>query len=186
VLHVVPLAEHPLDPRALRRGPTVLRPFISPANWTYTFNVDGIVSASYDVSYCQAFRNGALEAVSAEFGSSEQLFADPIEHDVLRTLSHCLDVLAANGYLGPVSVMLALANVKGSKLTYGKDYGRGEKHRFDRDVITLPDLVLETTARPDLPRELKSLFDAMWQAAGYERSHGYDEAGVWLNEANGS
>jgi hypothetical protein len=55
--------------------------------------------------------------------------------------------------------------------------GRGDS-TIDRDMLLLPDVLIETYT-PDMPTLLRPLFDAVWNAAGWERSINYDEKGKW-------
>jgi len=53
----------------------------------------------------------------------------------------------------------------------------------DRDSLVPPEVLIEGT-QPDIGRELKPLFDALWQSGGIERSPGYDQSGAWRTDVH--
>ena len=53
-----------------------------------------------------------------------------------------------------------------------------DNRRIDRDAIVLPEFIFENYPS-DLPRALKPVFDAIWNAAGWPRSLGYEDQGNW-------
>jgi hypothetical protein len=60
---------------------------------------------------------------------------------------------------------------------------RGANRLIDRDLLVLPDIVLESYPedyRHELPRLLRPIVDAFWQAGGWPRSQGYDANGDWV------
>ncbi len=52
------------------------------------------------------------------------------------------------------------------------------KRAIDRDTIVVPEIWLDTF-ECDLPRVMRPIFDAVWNAAGYPRSLNYDSEGNW-------
>ena len=49
---------------------------------------------------------------------------------------------------------------------------------IDRNVLLLPDILVEDYGC-DVPRSLRPIFDAIWNATGFERSPNYGEDGNW-------
>jgi hypothetical protein len=52
---------------------------------------------------------------------------------------------------------------------------------FDRDVLPLPECVVEDFNAP-VANMLRPAFDALYQAAGSPRSPNYDEHGNWIGD----
>jgi len=52
----------------------------------------------------------------------------------------------------------------------------------DRDILVLPDVLIEGYGC-DNPTVLRPIFDAVWNAAGWERCFDYDEKGIWRARA---
>jgi hypothetical protein len=60
-----------------------------------------------------------------------------------------------------------------------------DRHFIDRDLLVLPDVVLESYPndyRVELPRLMRPVVDAFWQAGGWPRSIGYDGEGNWAEQ----
>ena len=55
-------------------------------------------------------------------------------------------------------------------------------HPIDRDVLFLPDVLIEEPPS-DLPRTLRPIFDAVWNACGFVQSLNYDADGNWARDA---
>ncbi len=49
---------------------------------------------------------------------------------------------------------------------------------IDRPVLVLPDVLIEDYT-VNVPTALRPIFDAVWNATGFDRSFNYDEAGNW-------
>ena len=84
----------------------------------------------------------------------------------------------------PISIAIALLNVKGCKLGVGKRlrcYQGIDARPFDRDLLLLPDLQLESFDADDEQALARPLLDATWQAAGLSHCMQYDDKGIWKN-----
>jgi hypothetical protein len=192
VIHVIPVGDPDaakLDLNALKQGTTFRPP--SSTGWNHRFNLDGFVAHSGpnggpQHAYSQAFRDGALEGVSAGYlhgkasGGSLQLSGTAIETTVVQAIETFFKVLRENGFDGPVSVMVTLLGVKGSRMFVGAEewVPLDEQVTIDRDILILPDVFVE---RMDAdPRVfMRATFDALWQASGFAASRGYDREGNW-------
>ena len=77
----------------------------------------------------------------------------------------------------PYALFVSLLGVKGIRLTV--DQSRGlNLEPFDRDVLMLPELIIETGSfEPDI--KLKPLLDTLWQSFGADGCIDYDESGHW-------
>ena len=56
-----------------------------------------------------------------------------------------------------------------------------ENHPIDKDVLIVPDIIVEDYD-VDPASILRSAFDAIWQAAGWERSFNYNKDGKWVGQ----
>jgi hypothetical protein len=86
-------------------------------------------------------------------------------------------LLVAAGAEYPFTVTVSLLGMKGL-ICRPDQWGDGPKVPLPRDVVLLPDAVVEG-ADADLPAALRPTFDAMWQRLGHERSLNYDPDGTW-------
>jgi hypothetical protein len=191
VLHVVPLSS--MSPGLVRdvtagasKLTTLLRP-IQESSYTGRYNLDGFFvegmrrTASYPGmpsygSYVQVFRSGAIEAGEGGLVFHQKLLPSLlIEELILKATDRFLDALKKVDTPLPIFAMLTLMGVKGMQMAKGSlvYYDPGI---IDRDLISLPEVVIEDFDI-DVARLLQPMFDAMWQAAGIERSPNYDENG---------
>jgi hypothetical protein len=205
VLHLLPIAA--LDPTTridtapLRYQTEKLQP-INPNGSNNRHNLDGFLTHSEQgnplipTTYLQIFRSGAIEAVESlllEFNNDRNrrsgnepenlISSTAIERILIDALQRFLKVEQDLGMEPPVFIMLSLVGVKGFGILSEWSNLEGT-HRFDRDTIFLPDVVMESYEE-HADRLLKPVFDAMWQAAGYERCRHYKDD-RWTDKGDGS
>ena len=157
--------------------------------WSPRFNLDGFLvhseaGTSNPVSYLQAFRSGALEAVESRLlyydndnnpssSKEPQNFISSIhcERTLIVALDQFLKVEKSLGMEPPVFVMLSFVGVRGYRIL--SEWTQYEvPYQFDRDVLLLPESMVEDFDEP-ADQLLQPAFDAVWQAAGYERCRHY-------------
>ena len=182
-----------IDLPMLESKSDLFRPMSPGSGWSDRYNLDGLVSfcgpeKDLQRTYSQAFRDGAIEGVSCGYQhpgnapNSLELYALPLELDVVNAIGLYFKALIAHGYNGPVSVMLTVLDVRGSRIKTGDGYHAAPWHEnaaIDRDVLMLPDVFVEQI--PADPRAfMRPVFDALWQSSGaYKRSLGYKDDGTW-------
>lgn len=156
-------------------------------------NLDGIVT--YDdypssgatnkaeMSYCQVFRSGRVETVSADLARQENgksfIAAGWFETSMLETTDRYLKLITDLGISYPIVVMLSFLNAKGATMSVDTRVDARvsrDRQLIDRDVLVLPEAVLEDPT-PDLNRDLRPMFDAAWNACGIAQSLHYDKQG---------
>ena len=195
LVHVFPLAAfesgQPVDLHALLEHHGLIAPLYA-TDYGRRFNLDGFTTLANTAgeantyAYLQVFRNGAIE------GGTTGMFYDAQPGRVAPTmLASRTFAETAVGFIGrafkllgilevdgPVLVAVSLLGVRGVVLDADHYSLRSTLRPFSRDVIILPDVVVEdrsmsvtTAARP--------LLNALWQAAGFERSSAYEPDGTW-------
>jgi hypothetical protein len=203
LLHLVPLdavdEARPLLDISPAYEDSDLRPLYRDQREPIRWNVDGLYADDHwnepeADSSVQLFRSGILEAVEgwmirqgARFaGVTEVVQGWPFERTLVDGVSRYLRVLARLGVELPVFVLVGVQGIKGYRIQ-GRDAhddllaARGGAPRFDRDLILLPDVMIESW-EADVPRVLKPLFDAFWQAGGRARSENYSDNGEWQRD----
>jgi Divergent AAA domain. len=153
-------------------------------------NIDGYIGVSREIngkygSYFQIFRSGIIEYVNCYLVTSQEV-PDHIpsvayEERIIEKLTKYLELMKYLDIEIPILIMISLLAVKGVKmgidqLTEFFSYYSGGC--IDRDSIILPDILLEDYA-VKTETVLKTAFDAIWQACGFDRSLNYDEQGNW-------
>jgi hypothetical protein len=202
VLHLLPIAS--LDPTArvdlavLMRQNLLQKPINPGDGWSPRFNLDGFLVHSdagtprMPVTYLQVFRNGALEAVESRLISynnennpfqpkePQNLFSSIVcERTLIVALDGFLKVEKVLGMEPPVFVMLSLVGVTGYRILSEWTQNQAS-YQFDRDVLLLPEAMMESFDEPS-DKLLQSSFDAIWNAAGYERCRHYKD-GRWFDD----
>lgn len=194
VLHSVPFttfeSNEKFDLRPIRRNSELMKP-VGAYGWGPSrFNFDGVIdSASGDkgnYSYIQVFHNGTIEAATTMLLDVRQDGTGVIpgvyfEETLIETLSQFIEIQKRLDSSPPFFVMLSLLGVKGYTIakerSSGYDLGRFSSQRpIDRNDLLVPEVMIESYT-DDLSRIMQPAFDAVWNAAGWERSMNYDDDG---------
>ena len=198
VLHIVPMGafDTPIkyDLSFLKQQIEHLQP-IGSSGWTHRYNFDGFLT--YDsvnrgilcLSYLQIFRNGIIEAVESYLLNSENsVYKNYIpssyenyEKILLDVMPRYFSVQKQIGIVPPIFIMLSILNIKGFKIyTDFSKYGNPGKE-IDRNDLIIPEIMIEDYDC-DPAEVLKPAFDAVWNAAGWERSMNYNKNGEWVGQ----
>jgi len=148
-------------------------------------NFDGYLRYGED-SYLQIFRNGIIEAVDANIASPANasgalvIASTYFEHELIANLPQLTALQTQIGVEPPLIVMLSMLDVKnvGMSVT-GRTALFRSGHAIDRDVLAIPDVLLETVSY-DAATILRPIFDTVWNAAGWEQSPNYNGEGRWV------
>lgn len=130
--------------------------------------------------YTQVYRNGAIESVVAfDLWEGERIYKLPatwIEVQCLRAIDAYMRNLQGRVDVFPLGIGIALVNVADYRFAVPGGIFRGELQRADRNVIELPTAVVENPPL-DAAQILRTTYDMMWNAFGYEHSPSYDAQG---------
>jgi hypothetical protein len=152
------------------------------------YNLDGFCvfqSEPAARAYVQCFRSGIIEFGDAYYLPTTQpehqtsVATQDFEELVVRQVRAGLDVMKCVDSPTPVYVFLTVIGVKGWMLDY-RDEEAQRHFTFDRNVLALPDIALETYDDEFVAR-LQPVFDAFWQSAGVARSPSY-RGKVWVRQ----
>ena len=189
-IHVVPtalpssagIAVNELDTRA-----TFLPPFGS-KGFNTEFNGEGLLrvdpdSAGKNSSYLQVFRNGTIESVNSQMligrGRENGLPGPAFCRMLGLFLSGVIQFSQEVKIRPPVCILLTVIGVKDAPLLVEAHPGYYERG-FDRDVIRLPEIVLDDFAsNPDPKRLLRPALDVLWQHAGLDSCPYFLSDGTW-------
>ena len=118
-----------------------------------------------------------LEFVRVYEAGAEKYFpSGGYEKELLNSYSAGVDALKKLVIDPPLIVLVTLANAKGYRLGIGSIAHpfTSEPIPFDRDVMLIPDVQVESLDRRDID-VLRPILDIIWNAGGYERSLHFDE-----------
>lgn len=163
------------------------------------FNIDGFVrsartayNATTDYAYTQVFRNGIVEAVDtsllminawnrSNFNSQvdpKAFDSERYERKIVVALKRYLELQQFLGNNPPFFVMVSFLGVKGYKIALRRTIHHITEYtsEIDRSNLIVPDVMLEDFD-VNVAGALKPIFDTVWNAAGFDGSPNYDEAG---------
>lgn len=210
VVHLVPYQAFATSDQVelnAQAGSGLFQPLFS-AGGTERWNIDGLLTyverpwdpldMSMDtrnrvIVYSQLFRNGIFEGVDtdalAPMDSDEdppRMYAYWFEKSINKGLANPVAVLARLGVEPPIAVLVSVIGARGHQVMRGpQPEANSHTHFIDRDLLVLPDVVIESYPqdyRLELPRLLRPVVDAFWQAGGWSRSNGYDGEGNWVEQ----
>jgi hypothetical protein len=187
VLHIIPFSafgsESGIDPRRIQ-GQDLTPIWCS--GYNMGFNVDGYFTTSGKGSrsgYVQVFRSGIVEACTGDVRSPHEgkllLYAEEVENEIVTKLDQYMSALARAEVSPPMFVMVGGVRMDQTKVV-GKPLATMEPGVLRKTDLVLPVIAIEGFGRlEDYRQALKPIFDALWNAAGYEGSRSYDSAGNW-------
>lgn len=191
-IHLVPLASFAghVEFSAAELGTQQVQfPPPGAGGWSHRVNLDGVVTftgprgdAQQSNAYCQVFRSGRVEAVSARIvhARDTQRMVGSVwyEEAAIRSIGSYLKGLKELGVQLPIVVLMTISGAKGAWLAVSQRLMGRSDNTIDRDVLILPDVLVETYGA-DVATLLRPVFDAVWNSAGWERSFNYDDHGKW-------
>ncbi|MGC9515016.1 AlbA family DNA-binding domain-containing protein, partial [Methanocrinis sp.] len=154
----------------------------------FRYNFDGLLTYDDRGSYSQTFVSGIIEAVDSVILGDQSDHPDGdkaipslrFEETLLDALPKYIQTQVHLGVEPPVFVMLSLLGVKGRRMQVdGPDFSGHGEVRIDRDALLVPEIMVESFERSS-EEILRPAFDAVWRAAGWERSMNYDQDGRWI------
>ena len=145
------------------------------SGWRYNF--DGLLTYDDRGSYVQVYESGIVEAVDSAIlgGVGREIPGVRYEEALLVALPRYARFLEFLGVEPPIFTTLTLLGVKGCTLRAEGSDAPGEVE-IDRDALLVPEIMIEGFDY-DAEDVLRPAFDAVWRAAGWERSMNYDSKG---------
>src|ERR1035438_8049877 len=187
VIHCMPLESFAARPQFDVFSLPSLNPMYSSRlqAWDSRINFEGKICVSMgqqSFAYTQVYRNGTIEAARAGIlNSTEDPSVIPslaYEQAVIEYVPYCLLIQKKLGCSSPVLVGIALIGVRGMRMP-ADAWSMTGSTPIDRDVLLLPEIVVEDLATPIGPL-LKPALDLVWNACGQASSPYFDAAGNWL------
>ena len=193
VLHVLPINSlmqwGVVDIPQMHKHWTELTPLGRGGAGDYRVNFDGLLTYNINTqsntarAYCQMFRSGKIESVTATFvgHNDKQRFIGSSDYEIaiVNSVFNYLNILKNTDAQFPIVVLVSMLGVLGVDLAM--DFFGPDTHPIDRDILFLPDVVLEEhpTTKNELAKKLKPIFDAVWNACGCIGSANFNEQGEW-------
>ena len=169
------------DPRSIGQGRVPL-PISGGANGGWV--AEGLVARANN-GYTLVMRSGIVEMTHDFF--REEKIERPISllwvaRETVGFVRRTVELLQTVNLHPPYVVLSTFIGVKDYPVAIITEFGSGYYERkFDRDLLTLPDVALPSADPADVIGALQPMFDAMWQAIGEwcDPHYGTDEAAKW-------
>ena len=160
----------------------------------FRYNLDGLIALNERGdntfgAYAQIYRNGVIESVSTRlFGDRTEdpyIPSSVFEEEIIKSLETCITLYQKLLVNLPFVLLVTFAGVQGYKLAVNQrlDTWHQHTHKIDRNLLLLPETIIEDFA-VDPSTALRPIFDSVWNAAGWARSYGYNDAGEWGKGGN--
>ena len=188
ILHIIPLSAFTigseLDMKAIGMTENSFSP-IKKSGYQSRFNIDGRVTFYMDgtnsSSYCQVFRRGEIEAANTNLFYKKEnanfIHGVSYEKSIIDATTEYINTLINLSAPYPFLVMMSMTDALGCRMDPSPRYYRNNTP-IDRQILQFPDILLEDDSH-EISQKLRPIFDAVWNACGYERSHNFDEKGNW-------
>src|SRR5260370_10682327 len=156
VLHCMPLESFGATPQydVLALGPLNPMYWTRLQAWDCRINLEGKIFFAVgepSTAYTRIYRNGVIEAVGiGDLGTSQHPHVIPsfnYEQALLEYLPYCFQILKRLVCSPPILVAISLIGVRGSRL-WVDPYQMQGSIPIDRDVVTLPEIVVEDLSAP--------------------------------------
>lgn len=199
VLHILPIASFTTDANLeisilKEHAERNLLP-IACSGWSHGYNLEGFITYSTykkdtgpkAYTYSLIFRKGQIEAVLAELvGEHDGRRLIPsvsYEKYIIESVLNYLGVLKSLEIPSPLVLFVCMTGVANVSMGVNAFYHSNRGTPIDRDTLVLPDILIEdyqsVSEKNAVARALRPVFDAVWNACGFECSHNYDKDGNW-------
>jgi hypothetical protein len=171
----------------------------NPSDFFPRYNFDGVFCDPQLVApgagYVQLFRTGVIEAADNDaFVEEEEMSARNgyidgylLDEGLIKAVHRYFRLLGKLGVKPPIFLLLSLVGVRGYQMLHRQmPYGhRSALRPVDRDDLVVQEVLVESLEYDlhDLPRLMRPLFDAVWNAVGLPRSLHYDDSGNWQSRS---
>jgi hypothetical protein len=162
---------------------------ISKANiYSSRYNIDGFITYSRgkegeNYSYVQFYHNGIIEALEGKYLAPMEnngnllIRATAYEKRIIESINKYLLALKEVNVDLPIMIFITFVGIRDYKIYQEKGlFASEEKYPIDRDVIYLPEIIIERY-ETNIANALKPSFDALWNASGLPKSPNYNEKG---------
>jgi schlafen family protein len=195
VLHVLPIAafaRHDLriDVVRYREQSSKLAP-IATRRHESRLNLNGVATLGDEKStnraYTQLYREGMLEAfqsvpaqvLSGSMPPEREMYVGYFERDMRDALSQYLSLLAGESLGAPICLYLTLLHASNCRLTHTQERYFRSPRMVGSNVAMLPEVLIHDISQAEVDKQLKVLFDSLWNCGDSPASPSFDDAGTW-------
>ena len=195
VLHVLPIAAFARHDRSIgvvrykeqssKLAPIATRLHIS------MLNLNGVVTVGDEKSttrgFTQLYREGMLEAfqsvpatlLSGSMPPEREMYVGYFERDMRDALSRYFSLLADESIGPPICLYLTLLDASNCRLAHIQHNYFSSPRTVGSNVAVLPEVLIHDTSEAEVDKQLKVLFDSLWNCGDTPASPSFDDAGTW-------
>lgn len=182
LIHIMPISafttQNRIDIGTFVHNRETSLPTIRGDGWNSMLNIDGVISYSKN-AYTLLFRNGIIEAIDVQ--KEKSIASVAYERDILKIVPRYLNILSELEIQPPFYLFISMVGIKDYQLAVNQAYLGGEKNAVDRDILQLPEIVIDSfDFNPE--KVFKESFDMIWNAFGFSHSLNYDDNGNWQGQ----
>ena len=195
VLHVLPVAafaRHDLQIGVVRYRDqsSKLAPISTRVHETF-LNLNGVATFRDEKSttraYTQLYREGMLEALQCvpakllpgSMPPEREMYVGYFERDMRDALSRYLSLLTDESIGAPICVFLTLLHASNCRLAYTQERYFSSPRTVGSNVAALPEILIHDISDAEVDKQLKVLFDSLWNCGDVPASPSFDNAGTW-------
>lgn len=184
LIHILPIGEREfLDLKGKANEISRMLPSnIFPTGYSTTYNFDGVIKRSNDVSdYIQIFRNGGIEVFEAlnvagtDKKGGWQLFLDQITIATMKYLHSYLVFTDHYNITPPFAIYLNVINMKGAYVRLGS-FGGSVPFADGKERLLFPGVLIEDSTI-NIDESLRPTFDMLYQSCGASLCPSYTPSG---------
>ena len=133
--------------------------------------------------YTQIFRNGCLEATSADLirerNGARLISGSALEQKIVKALPNYISGLRALGVPPPLVVLLTLEGIGGVEYLVSRD-NLDSNRPLPENTLKLPECVLQDFGSDAEHQEIvRPALDTLWNSIGYSRDQFFNAEGHW-------
>jgi hypothetical protein len=197
VLHALPIAafaRHDIRIGVVpyRENNSKLAP-ISSRRHVAMLNLDGVAPfcdprSPAPAGYTQLYREGMLEALQcvaaqvrpgSPLSPEREIHVGYFERDLRGALSRYLSLLSDESLGAPICLYLTLLHASNCRLTYTQEHFFCSSRPVGSYIASLPEVLIHDVSQPEVDKQLKVLFDSLWNCGDVPASPSFDDSGVW-------
>ena len=194
VLHILPIAAFARHDRSIgvvryREQSSKLAPIATRLH-TSMLNLNGVATVGDEKSttrgFTQLYREGMLEAVqsvparlSGGMPPEREMYVGYFERDMRSALSRYLSLLADESIGAPICLYLTLLDASNCRLEYTQEWHFRSPRMVGSSIAVLPEVLIHDISQAEVDKQLKVLFDSLWNCGDSPASPSFDDAGTW-------
>ena len=108
-----------------------------------------------------------------------EMYVGYFERDLREALSRYLSLLADESIGAPICLYLTLLHASNCRLEYTQEWYFRSPRMVGSNIAVLPEVLIHDTSAAEVDKQLKVLFDSLWNCGDTPADPSFDENGTW-------